>query len=104
MLQCKDCEYFSRDEQTGRIMLGCDPFSTIKEPACLEKLQLLRMDGLLRLYQGTLQWHQKLAPMQEKMFEMMKREMDDLDDADSWKNNYFDENERNEQDEGDNKI
>ncbi len=85
MLQCKDCEYFSRDEATGRIMLKCDPFSTIKEPECLEKMQLLRMDALLHCYQATLQWHQKLAPMQKKMFEFMKREMDDLEESDGWK-------------------
>ena len=32
-----------------------------------------------------LSWYQKLAPMQEKMFDFMKRELDDQEDADSWK-------------------
>jgi len=85
MLQCKDCEFFHRDQATGRVTLRCDPFSTIKEPACLEKLQLLRLDGLLQSYHAMLRWYQKLAPMQQKMFEFMKREMDDIEDADSWK-------------------
>lgn len=93
MLQCKDCEFFSKDEATGRIMLRCDPFSTIKEPACLEKWQLLRLDGLLQAYHATLRWYQKLAPMQEKMFEIMKREMEDFDQADDWKNKDKDEDE-----------
>ncbi len=84
MNQCKDCEFFSRD-QLGRIMLRCDPFSTIKEPACLEKWQLVRLDALLQSYQATLRWYQKLAPMQEQMFQYMKREMDEMEDADSWK-------------------
>jgi len=98
MLQCKDCELFSRDEKTGRIMMKCDPFSTIKEPACLEKLQLLRMDALLRSYQATLQWYQKLAPMQEKMLKYIRREMDELDESDRWK--YEDEDEDEDEDEG----
>ena len=101
MLQCKDCEYFSRDEKTGRIVLRCDPFSTIKEPSCLEKWQLVRLDGLLQAYHVTLRWYQKLAPMQEKMFDMMKREMDDLDDTESWKQEYDeDEDEENKKNGG----
>ena len=99
MLQCKDCEYFSRDEATGRIILRCDPFSTIKEPDCLGKWQLLRLDGLLQAYHATLRWYQKLAPMQEKMFDMMKREMEDIDDADDWKYRYDDEDSEEEEQE-----
>ena len=85
MLRCEECEYFSRDEKSGRITLRCDPFRTVKESECLDKWQLLRLDALLQAYHATLRWYQKLAPMQEKMFEMMKREMDDLDEADNWK-------------------
>ncbi len=91
MLQCQDCEFFRQDEKSGRITLLCNPFSNIKEPACLEKWQLMRLDGLLQAYQVTLSWYQKLAPMQEKMFDMMKREMEDVDEADSWKSNYDDQ-------------
>lgn len=85
MIQCKDCEFFSRDEKNGRITMRCDPFSTIKEPECLEKMQLLRLDGLMQMYQGMLSWYQKMAPMQERMFDFMSREMGDVDEADSWK-------------------
>lgn len=98
MLQCKDCEFFSRDDATGRFDLRCDPFSTIKEPACLQKLQLVRLDALLRSYQAMLQWYQKLAPMQEKMFDFMKREMDDIEDADRWKYEDDPDNENDDDD------
>ena len=99
MLQCKDCEYFYRDEQTNRVILRCDPFGTIKEPECLQKWQLVRLDGLLQAYHNTLRWYQRLAPMQEKMFELMKREIEDLDDADSWKSESdFDEDEDDDND------
>jgi len=96
MLQCKECEYFQRDENTGRITLRCDPFQTIKEPACLEKLQLLRLDALLQSYQTMLRWYQKLAPLQEKMFDMVKREMEDYEESESWKYDPDEEDEENE--------
>ena len=70
MLQCKDCEFYSRSIQGG-VMLRCDPFSTIKEPECLQKWQLVRLDGLLRSYQAILNWYQKISPMQEKMMLFM---------------------------------
>ena len=93
MIQCESCEYFSRDEASGRIMLRCDPFRTIKEPACLEKWQLLRLDALLQSYHATLRGQQKLAPMQEKMFKFLKREMDDIDESEGWRD-------KNEEDDG----
>ncbi len=97
MIKCQDCEYFFREEKTGRITLRCDPFTTIKEPACLEKMQLLRLEALLQSYQAMLKWYQKLAPLQEKMFEMMKREVDDIEDTESWKyNNEEDDEEDHE--------
>ena len=95
MIQCEQCEHFSRDEATGRVQLRCNPFSTIKEPACLEKLQLLRLDALLAAYHATLRGYQKLAPMQEKMLKMMEREIEELDETDSWKRP-----EENEEEEG----
>jgi len=98
MIKCIECEYFHRDESTGRITLRCDPFSTIKEPACLEKMQLLRLDALLHSYQMMLRWYQKLAPMQEKMFDMVKREMDEYEDTESWKYGQDDEAEDEEED------
>ena len=100
MLQCEECEFFSRDQASGRIMLRCDPFGTVKEPECLAKWQLVRLDGLLQAYHVTLRWYQKLAPLQEKMFEMMKREIDDFDDGESWKQSYEEPEEEGEEEEG----
>ena len=92
MLQCEECEHFRRDAQ-GRIQLSCDPFSTIREPECLLKWQLLRQDALLQAYHSMLGWYQKLAPMQEQMFQYMKREMDEMDEGESWKYSDQDDDE-----------
>jgi hypothetical protein len=60
MIQCKDCEFY-RPGPGGRAQLLCNPFETIKEPECLA------------------------APMQEKMFQVIEREIDDISEADRWK-------------------
>lgn len=86
MIQCCDCEYYRRDE-AGRISLACDPFSTIKEPECLAKWQLIKTDMLLQGYHATLAGQRKLAPIQEKMFKLLERELEDYDDSESWKYN-----------------
>ena len=95
MLQCKDCEYFSRGPG-GAVMLRCDPFSTIKEPECLTKWQLIKLETMVRAYQATLQVYERLAPLQEKMFRHMEREIDEVDEADAWKQGYEDEDEFDE--------
>ncbi|HEY5138973.1 MAG TPA: hypothetical protein VIJ25_06585 [Methylococcales bacterium] len=92
MLQCKDCEFFQISENGGR-NFKCDPFSTIKEPECIAKLQLLRLDMLLASYQGMLHWYEKLAPLQNKLFKYMQREIDDMNETENWK---LDEPENNE--------
>jgi hypothetical protein len=84
MIQCKDCQYFHRSE-TGEISFSCDPFSTIVEPECLTKWQLIKLNQMVAGYQATLDYYRKLAPMQEKMFKVMERELDDLNEADRWK-------------------
>lgn len=105
MMQCKDCEYFVQGP-AGQFTLRCDPFSTIKEPECLAKWQLLRIDAqlakldmMVRAYQATLDMYKRLAPLQEKMFRHMEREIDEADDADSWKRTYGDDDERPDDDE-----
>ena len=45
-------------------------------------------------YQATLDYYRKLAPMQEKMFKVMERELDDLNEADRWKVDDEDEEEQ----------
>ena len=94
MIQCIDCEFYEIGPD-GRKSFNCDPFSNIKEPECLSKWQLIRLDMLLASYQRMLGWYGKLAPLQDKLFKYMQREINDLDEADSWK---FDQEEDDEQD------
>ena len=84
MLRCQDCEFFSRGPD-GSPRLTCDPFSTIKEPECLAKWQLLQLRVIAKSHQATLEMYSRFAPLQEKMFEHMEREIDEADEADRWK-------------------
>jgi hypothetical protein len=84
MQQCKDCEFFEITPD-GRRNFKCDPFLNIKEPECLAKWQLMRLDMLLASYQAMLQWQGKLAPLQDKIFKYMKKELDDIDESEKWK-------------------
>ena len=60
MILCKDCEFYQPGtEETAHFL--CDPFTNIKEPECLIKWQ----------------------------FKQMEREIDEVDEADSWK--YLDD-------------
>jgi hypothetical protein len=93
MIQCTDCEYFHRGPG-GQAVFSCDPFSTIKEPACLAKWQLIKLEVLARSHQATLDMYQRLAPFQEKLFRQMERELDDQEEADRWK--YGPEDEEDE--------
>ena len=84
MIQCQDCEFYERGPN-GEAGFRCDPFGNIKEPECLAKWQLIKINQMVATYQATLQYYQKLAPMQEKMFKVMEREIDDMSEADKWK-------------------
>ena len=90
MIQCSGCEYFVRGAK-GELGFRCDPFSTIKEPECLVKWQLLKLDMMVRAYQATLEMYKRLAPMQETIFRHMQREVEDLDEGESWKYDQEDE-------------
>jgi hypothetical protein len=97
MIQCSQCEYFQRGSD-GRVGFACDPFSTIKEPDCLVKWQLIKLDTMVQAYQATVQMYQRMAPLQEKMFRHMERELDDVDDAEAWKYKYDAEEEDEDDD------
>jgi len=84
MIQCKDCEFYQTGAD-GRRIFKCDPFSNIKEPECLAKWQLLRLDMLVASYQSMLQWYKELSPLQDKILKYMKREIEDMEDSESWK-------------------
>ena len=84
MIQCKDCE-FCEIGSGGKRAFKCDPFTNIKEPECIAKWQLIRLDMLLASYQGMLKWYGKMAPLQDKIIQFMQREINELDEADQWK-------------------
>ena len=84
MIECKDCEYYQVGADGGRVF-KCDPFSTIKEPECISKWQLIRLDMLVSSYQSMLSWQKEFAPMQNKLFRYMEREIDDIDETERWK-------------------
>ena len=94
MLQCEDCEFFRPGPGSHTVRSGlpdpsqltCDPFSTIKEPECLLKWQLIQLGTVAKSHQATLDMYRRIAPLQEKMFRHVEREIDDADQADSWKN------------------
>ena len=84
MIQCKDCELCDIGDD-GQKIFKCDPFSTIKEPECVAKWQLIRLDMLVASYQGMMVWQKKLAPLQDKIFKYMEREIEDINESEQWK-------------------
>ena len=84
MIQCKDCELceFSED---GRRTFKCDPFQNIKEPECLTKWQILRLDMLMMSFHKMSSFQEQMRPLQDKIMKYVKRELDDIDEADRWK-------------------
>ncbi len=84
MIQCKDCEFYEQNDQGQRIF-KCDPFNNIVEPECLQKWQLLRLDMLVASYRSMLGWYEKMAPMQNKIFKYVQREINDMDESERWK-------------------
>ena len=97
MIQCKDCEFYESGSN-GQRAFKCDPFSTIKETECLAKWQLIRLDMLVASYQSMSKLQSKMAPLQDKMFKYMNRELDDMDETDKWK---IDDENQNEDDQDD---
>jgi hypothetical protein len=95
MIQCVDCEFY-QPGASGTARFLCDPFKNIKEPECLAKWNLIKLEILVRSHQATLAMYRRLAPLQEKMFRHLEREIEDVEDADSWK--YADDEEEDEND------
>lgn len=84
MIQCKDCEFYSIGPDGSRIFT-CNPFENIKESECVGKWQLMRLNMLLATQQSLYRNNEKLAPLQDKLIKYVEREIDDVDEADSWK-------------------
>jgi hypothetical protein len=76
MIQCNDCELCETGPD-GQKTFKCDPFSNIKEPECIAKWQLIRLDMLVASYQGMLKWYGRFAPIQDKLLK--------LEESESWK-------------------
>lgn len=103
MIQCSDCEYFYRGPD-GQVVFRCDPFSTIKEPECLAKWQLVKIDTMVRAYQATLEIYNRLAPMQEKMFKHMEDEINDVEEAENWKYQQDDDDDEDDDEDKDDEL
>lgn len=99
MIQCQDCEYFQRGPG-GAAIFRCDPFSTIKEPECLVKWQLLKLETMVRSHQATLAMYRKFAPLQEKMLRHMEREIDEMDESERWRESLEPDDEDEDSDDG----
>ncbi len=84
MIQCSDCEFCEMGPE-GKRVFKCDPFTNIKEAECIAKWQLIRLDMLVASYQSMLGWYGKLAPLQDKIFKYMQREIEDIDESEKWK-------------------
>jgi len=84
MIQCEKCE-FCEDGPGGQKVFKCNPFSNVKEPECLAKWQIIRLDMLVASYQAMLKFQTKFEPLQDKILKYMKREIEDMDESDKWK-------------------
>jgi len=40
---------------------------------------------LVASYKGMLKWYERLAPLQNKIFKYMKREIEDIDESERWR-------------------
>ena len=80
----------------GRRSFKCDPFTNIKEPECIAKWQLIRLDMLLASYQGMLQWYGKLAPIQDKLIKYMQKEINEIDESEEWKRSLEEDDDEEE--------
>jgi hypothetical protein len=84
MIQCEQCEFCTAGPD-GHKVFQCDPFSNVKEAECIAKWQLIRLDMLLATYQDMVKWYGRLAPLQDKIFKFVQREINDMDESDQWK-------------------
>jgi hypothetical protein len=98
MIQCKDCELCEIGPDNRRTF-KCDPFVNIKEPECIAKWQLIRLDMLVASYQQMMKWYGKLAPLQDKLFRFMKREIEEMDESEQWKFDNYENDEKEEENE-----
>ncbi len=106
MFQCAECEHYT-EGPGGQVQFRCHPFKNVKEPECLVKWQLIKLDAsvrtsqinaakldqMVRAYQATAEMYKRLAPLQEKMFRHMEQELDDMSESEQWKRDEDDDEE-----------
>lgn len=97
MIQCEQCELCEIGPD-GRKVFKCDPFSNIKEPECLAKWQLIRLDMLLASYQAMLKSTGRLAPLQDKILKYVQREINEMESSEDWKSGLLDEEDEDSDD------
>ena len=90
MIQCKDCELYQEDGPNGRKFL-CNPFGNIKEPECIGKWTVIRLEMLIAMQQNIQSSQDRMAPIQNKIIKYVQREIDELEENDGWKYNEEDE-------------
>ena len=84
MIPCNQCELFEIGPE-GQKTFKCDPFSNVKEPECIAKWQLIRLDMLLASYQNMLRSYGRLAPLQDKIFKYVQREINEMEESERWR-------------------
>ena len=84
MIQCKDCEFYKVTPSGKRIFL-CNPFENIKEPQCLVKWQLMKLDALVSIQEDQRRSNMRIAPIQDKLIKYVEREIDEMDETEGWK-------------------
>ncbi len=97
MIQCVTCE-FCKQGTDGELIFSCDPFSNIKEPECIVKWQLLKLNSLLYYQEQIHDMYERFAPMQEKLFQYMEQEIEEQHEADSWKTSLNDDTDNDDED------
>lgn len=83
-MNCEDCELYDPDP-LGNPGFRCDPFNNFKEEACVHKWQVFLLGQLLANYESASNFQRRIAPLQEKMFKMVSREVEDFEEGESWK-------------------
>lgn len=104
MMKCNDCEYCERGPD-GHVVFHCDPLGNIKEPECLAKWQILRLaevsaklDKIVAAHETQAAMYRRLAPLQEKMFRYMEKEIESHDESERWKTDEWDDDSDSEED------
>ena len=70
--------------------MGAPPDMPSVRKADFEKISSIdemkvAVDALVANHRGLLSWYERMAPLQDKIFKFVQREMDDIDETERWK-------------------